>query len=119
MTEATEFINNEDTREIIFAANQSTDLPDRVAKLFPTWHLSASKKGITRQFTFSSFTKAFKFMTLVAEQCKVKKHHPSWSNMYNQVTVEWTTHRPEGLSLKDAEMAEFCDLTANEIGLKE
>ena len=57
-------------------------------------------------------------MSLVAEECKVKKHHPSWSNLYNQVTIEWTTHKPEGLSIKDIEMAEFCDRVANEIGLK-
>lgn len=58
-------------------------------------------------------------MTLVADECKAKKHHPLWSNLYNQVTVEWTTHRPEGLSVKDAEMAEFCDQIADKIGLKE
>jgi len=57
-------------------------------------------------------------MSLVAEECKAKKHHPSWSNLYNEVSIEWTTHKPEGLSIKDVEMAEFCDLTATEIGLK-
>ncbi|CAO2647846.1 Nn.00g087680.m01.CDS01 [Neocucurbitaria sp. VM-36] len=112
-------VHDQRAHEIIFSADQPTDLPDRVSKLFSTWHLSASKKGITRQFTFSSFAKAWKFMTLVAEECKAKNHHPSWSNLYNKVTIEWTTHRPEGLSIKDAEMAEFCDKTANEIGLKE
>jgi 4a-hydroxytetrahydrobiopterin dehydratase len=39
--------------------------------------------------------------------------------MYNKVTVEWTTHSPEGLSIKDVEMAEFCDKAASKIGLKE
>jgi 4a-hydroxytetrahydrobiopterin dehydratase len=58
-------------------------------------------------------------MSLVADECKIKKHHPLWSNLYNKVTVEWTTHQPEGLSIKDVEMAEFCDRVANEIGLKE
>lgn len=58
-------------------------------------------------------------MSLVADECKVKKHHPSWSNMYNTVSVEWTTHKPEGLSIKDVDMAEFCDRKAAEIGLKE
>jgi 4a-hydroxytetrahydrobiopterin dehydratase len=90
-----------------------------VEKLFATWQLVESKKGITRQFTFTSFAKAWRFMSLIAEECKIKKHHPSWSNLYNRVTIEWTTHRPEGLSIKDVEMAEFCDRTADEIGLKE
>ncbi|OAL49380.1 transcriptional coactivator/pterin dehydratase, partial [Pyrenochaeta sp. DS3sAY3a] len=104
--------------EIIFAANQPTDLPDRVSNLFPAWQICTSRKGVIRQFTFSSFAKAWSFMSLVADECKVKKHHPSWSNLYNEVTVEWTTHRPEGLSIKDVEMAEFCNRVANEIGLK-
>jgi 4a-hydroxytetrahydrobiopterin dehydratase len=58
-------------------------------------------------------------MDTVAQECKVQRHHPEWSNLYNKVTVEWTTHRPEGLSIKDVDMAEFCDKTASEIGLKE
>lgn len=57
-------------------------------------------------------------MTVVAEECNVKNHHPEWSNIYNKVTIEWTTHRPEGLSIKDIEMAEFCDEAAAKIGLK-
>ncbi|KAF1841889.1 transcriptional coactivator/pterin dehydratase [Cucurbitaria berberidis CBS 394.84] len=115
---AKEPVNDEVAGEILFSANQPTDLPNRVSRLLPTWHLSASKKGITREFTFPTFTKAWKFMTLVADECKAKNHHPSWSNLYNQVTVEWTTHRPEGLSIKDVEMAEFCDRAADDIGLK-
>ncbi|KAF1831356.1 transcriptional coactivator/pterin dehydratase [Decorospora gaudefroyi] len=103
---------------VIFAADQPSDLNERLQALFPAWRLMDSRKGITRQFTFSSFGKAWKFMSLVAEECKAKKHHPSWSNLYNQVTVEWTTHRPKGLSVKDVEMAEFCDRVADEVGLK-
>ena len=74
--------------------------------------------GLTRRFTFPSFAAAWRFMSTVADECKAKRHHPSWHNLYNQVTIEWTTHKPLGLSIKDVEMAEFCDRTANEIGLK-
>jgi 4a-hydroxytetrahydrobiopterin dehydratase len=103
--------------KIIFAANQPADLPSRVAKL-SAWTISPSEKGIIRQFTFPTFSAAFRFMSLVAEECKKKRHHPSWHNLYNKVTVEWTTHKPEGLSIKDVEMAEICDQTADKIGLK-
>lgn len=105
--------------DIIFAVDQPCNLPDRVSSLFPAWQISESRKGIMREFTFPSFTKAWRFMSLVADECKAKKHHPSWSNLYNRVTIEWTTHRPEGLSIKDVEMAEFCDQKAAEIGLKQ
>jgi 4a-hydroxytetrahydrobiopterin dehydratase len=89
-----------------------------VSKLFPAWQLTESKKGITRQFTFTSFGRAWSFMKLVAKECKAHKHHPSWSNSYNQVTIEWTTHKPEGLSIKDVEMAEICENVAQSVGQK-
>ncbi|KAH7380731.1 transcriptional coactivator/pterin dehydratase [Pyrenochaeta sp. MPI-SDFR-AT-0127] len=111
-------VHNHAQDEIIFSANQPPNLPDRVSVLFPKWQLTTSKKGITRQFTFASFAKAWKFMSLIADECRAKNHHPSWSNLYNQVTIEWTTHNPEGLSTKDVEMAEFCERMADEIGLK-
>ena len=75
--------------------------------------------GLIRRFEYKTFAAAWRFMSTVADECKAKRHHPSWHNLYNQVTVEWTTHRPLGLSVKDVEMAEFCDRIADEIGLKE
>jgi 4a-hydroxytetrahydrobiopterin dehydratase len=104
--------------EVIFSVGQPSDLPERALKLLSNWDLSPSKKGITRHYTFTSFSKAWKFMSAVAEECKLRQHHPSWSNLYNKVTIEWTTHKPEGLSIKDVEMAEFCERCADEIGLK-
>ncbi len=110
---------SESLPHIHFSANQPTDLPSRVAPLLDTWELTDSKRGLKRQFLFKTFNNAWKFMDAVAQECKVQRHHPEWSNLYNRVTVEWTTHRPEGLSIKDVEMAEFCNKVAAEIGLKE
>ena len=28
---------------------------------------------------------------------------------YNHTVIQWTTHRPEGLSIKDVDMASWCD----------
>lgn len=106
------------SHDIVFSVDQASDVRPRALKLLSAWELSSSNKGITRHYTFSSFAKAWKFMSIVAEECKVQKHHPSWTNLYNKVTVEWTTHKPEGLSGKDVEMAEFCDRIAEDIGLK-
>lgn len=105
--------------QINFSPGQPGDLPGRVAPLLDTWELTPSGSGLRRQFTFKTFASAWKFMDAVAQECKAQRHHPEWSNLYNKVTVEWTTHRPQGLSIKDVEMAEFCDKTASEIGLKE
>lgn len=48
-------------------------------------------------------------MNAVADECKVKRHHPEWSNVYSTAFIRWTTHSPPGLSAKDIEMARFCD----------
>lgn len=57
-----------------------------------------------------------KFWNVVADECKAQKHHPEWGNVYNEVVVRWTTHRPRGISSKDIDMAKFCDRTAAELG---
>ena len=37
------------------------------------------------------------------------QHHPNWSNVYNRVTIELTTHDLGGLSNLDAELARSID----------
>ncbi|KAG0650283.1 Pterin-4-alpha-carbinolamine deHydratase [Hyphodiscus hymeniophilus] len=80
------------------------------------WALSASGKGVERSFKFKTFKKTWEFMNIVAEECKVKKHHPEWSNVYNTTFIRWTTHSPPGLSEKDVLMARFCDEQASILG---
>lgn len=48
--------------------------------------------ALEREFTFSSFTEAFAFMTRVAFIAEKLNHHPEWSNVYNRVTIRLTTH---------------------------
>lgn len=47
---------------------------------------------LIRTFEFEDFTAAFGFMTKVAIAAEKMDHHPNWSNVYNRVTVELTTH---------------------------
>lgn len=47
---------------------------------------------LVRTFKFRDFTEAFGFMTKVAIEAEKMDHHPNWSNVYNQVTIELTTH---------------------------
>ncbi|KAF7542490.1 hypothetical protein G7046_g10161 [Stylonectria norvegica] len=55
-------------------------------------------------------------MTAVSLQCKVKNHHPEWSNVYSTTFVRWTTHDPQGLSEKDITLAAVCDALAADFG---
>ena len=65
--------------------------------------------AIIREFEFADFTQAFAFMTQIALRAEARDHHPEWSNVYNRVTVAWTTHDVDGVSTLDLEMAQFAD----------
>ena len=47
---------------------------------------------LTRTFAFKDFVEAFGFMTSVAIIAEKMNHHPNWSNVYNKVIVELSTH---------------------------
>jgi 4a-hydroxytetrahydrobiopterin dehydratase len=47
---------------------------------------------LKKSFEFKNFNEAFGFMTRVALIAEKMDHHPWWSNVYNQVSIELTTH---------------------------
>lgn len=48
--------------------------------------------SLKKTFKFKDFTAAFGFMTKVALIAEKMDHHPNWSNVYNTVTIELSTH---------------------------
>ena len=73
---------------------------------FPQWTHDPVRDAITRQFRFDDFAQAFGFMASVAIIAEKMDHHPEWSNVYNRVDVLLTTHDANGLSERDAKLAE-------------
>lgn len=58
-------------------------------------------------FTFEDFVTAFAFMTEVAFWAEKQNHHPNWSNVYNTVSIELTTHDAGNIiTNKDHQLAE-------------
>jgi 4a-hydroxytetrahydrobiopterin dehydratase len=47
---------------------------------------------LTKTFQFKDFTEAFGFMTKVAFLAEKMNHHPTWTNTYNTVIIELSTH---------------------------
>ena len=47
---------------------------------------------LIKNFIFSDFQAAFAFMTRVAFLAEKLDHHPNWSNVYNKVIIELSTH---------------------------
>jgi 4a-hydroxytetrahydrobiopterin dehydratase len=81
----------------------------------PLWQLSASGKKITRELTFQDFEQAFAFMTLVAQHAEAMNHHPDWSNSWNRVMVELSTHSAGGLTQLDIDLALAIDQIASQV----
>ena len=73
---------------------------------FPGWTHEPQRDGMTRRFQFDDFAQAFGFMTSVAILAEKMDHHPEWSNVYNRVDILLTTHDADGLSERDAKLAE-------------
>jgi 4a-hydroxytetrahydrobiopterin dehydratase len=66
---------------------------------------SVAKGNLHRMFKFKDFTQAFGFMKRVALAAEKMDHHPDWSNAYNKVTVDLSTHSAGGLTKNDFELA--------------
>lgn len=65
---------------------------------------------MTRTFEFVDFTEAFSFMTRVAFLAESHQHHPNWSNVYNKVIIELTTHdKGNTITEKDRKLANAID----------
>ncbi len=79
--------------------SQRSDL----ASTHPNW--SVDNEKLRRDFQFRDFVEAFGFMSQVALLAEARNHHPNWSNVYNRVTIELTTHDLGGLSTLDTELA--------------
>jgi 4a-hydroxytetrahydrobiopterin dehydratase len=50
------------------------------------------KNTLTKDFKFKDFKEAFGFMTKVALVAEKMDHHPTWTNTYNTVSFQLSTH---------------------------
>jgi len=71
------------------------------------WTLAGGK--VHKDFSFGSFVEAFGFMSSVALVAEAMNHHPDWSNVYNRVSIDLSTHDLGGISTFDLELASRID----------
>ena len=64
---------------------------------------------LSREITFKNFTQAFGFMTQVALEAEKLDHHPDWTNGYNKVVINLSTHDAGGLTELDFKLANKID----------
>lgn len=58
-----------------------------------------------REVVLTDFRDAFAFMTRVAFDAEELNHHPDWSNVWNRVTINLSTHDAGGITDLDLELA--------------
>ncbi|HVZ07825.1 4a-hydroxytetrahydrobiopterin dehydratase [Rhodopila sp.] len=87
-----------------------------LAALAPHWAPATDRDAIRREFLFRDFSEAWGFMTRVALLAEKLDHHPDWSNVWNKVTVELTTHDAGGLSDRDLRLARAINALLGEPG---
>ncbi len=80
----------------------AAEVRKRLATL-PRWRVK--RAHLCRTFVFRDFTEAFAFMTRVALLAEKREHHPDWSNSWNEVVIELTSHDAKGLSARDFDLA--------------
>jgi 4a-hydroxytetrahydrobiopterin dehydratase len=73
----------------------------------PAWRVENGK--LRRDFRFEDFNAAFGFMARVALVAESLGHHPEWSNVWNRVTIDLTTHDSGGLTDLDVTLARRID----------
>jgi 4a-hydroxytetrahydrobiopterin dehydratase len=65
---------------------------------------------LKKSFKFKNFTEAFAFMTKVAFAAEKMNHHPLWTNVYNTVSFELSTHDAgDTVTEKDHRLAKAID----------
>ncbi len=73
----------------------------------PAWTLADGV--LHREVVLGDFNEAFAFMTRVALRAAQLDHHPDWSNSWNRVVLDISSHSAGGLTSRCFALAEAVD----------
>lgn len=73
----------------------------------PTWHLDDG--ALHKELLFTDFAAAFAFMTRVAAEAERLDHHPDWSNSWNAVVIDISSHAAGGITERCFALADAVD----------
>ncbi len=79
----------------------------------PGWTLENEK--LHREYAFVDFVHAFGFMATSAIAIEAMEHHPEWSNVWNKVVIDLTTHDAGGITSKDILLANKLEAIAQKL----
>jgi len=79
----------------------------------PGWTIADAK--LHREYVFPDFPHAIGFITTAAIGVEQMNHHPEWSNVYNRVRIDLTTHDSGGITQKDVDLAHLLEKLARKL----
>lgn len=87
-----------------------TELADALAKL-SEWSVIEKDgvKQLTRSYKFKNFLNALEFTNAIGAVAEEFNHHPALLTEWGKVTVNWWTHKINGLHENDLIMAAKCE----------
>ena len=88
----------------------ASDIEERV-KGISGWRLEGNQ--ITKQFTFTGFPEAVRFVDSLVLEAEAADHHPDIQINYKRVTLTYSTHSEGGLTDKDFAGAAMADRAAH------
>jgi len=62
----------------------------------PGWGIANGT--LHREIEFRNFVEAFGFMAMVALEAEKLDHHPDWSNSWNRVVIDISSHAEGGIT---------------------
>jgi 4a-hydroxytetrahydrobiopterin dehydratase len=76
-------------------------------KEIPNWRLE--NDAIVRDWSFNDFSEAMDFINQIARLAENHDHHPELFNVYNKVSLKFSTHDAGGLTNRDFKIAQDID----------
>lgn len=67
---------------------------------------------LVKLYAFKDFGDAMAFMVRLLPEIEKLDHHPEWTNVYNKITVNLSTHSAKAVTMKDVELAGIMDKIA-------
>ena len=83
---------------------------DKSLAALPGWSCVDGK--LHKDLRFRDFNEAFGFMARVALVAEKRDHHPDWSNSWNKVAIDISSHDAGGLTQRDFDLAAAIDAIA-------
>jgi 4a-hydroxytetrahydrobiopterin dehydratase len=69
-----------------------------------------TESSLHQQLVFKDFAEAWAYMNAVAIEAEKQDHHPNWSNVWNQVIIDLTSHdKGNTVTARDRKLAAAAD----------